>query len=72
MDGNFTSSPVLAATAATDFTYGANTYVLETVAGGAANKGAMPAGDTLIELVGTHSLSATAAQLASHVYMVDS
>ena len=60
----------LGAATATDFTYGGNTYVLETVAGGAANAGTMAAGNTLIELVGVHSLSTT--MPATHVYALAS
>jgi hypothetical protein len=54
------ASVALGAHAATAFTYGANTYVLETVAGGATNAGTMAAGNTLITLVGTHTLTAGA------------
>ena len=52
------AATVLAPHAATDFTYQGNTYVLETLAGTAADAGGMPAGNTFIELVGVHSITA--------------
>lgn len=63
------ASVALGAHALTAFTYGGNTYVLETVAGGAANNGTMAAGNTLVELVGVHSITAAP---AAHVYTLAS
>lgn len=48
----------LAAHALTTFTYSGTTYALETVAGGAVDAGTMAAGNTLVALVGTHSITA--------------
>ena len=49
------SSVALGAHAATMFTYGGNTYVLETVGRGTSDNGTVGAGNTLVELVGIHT-----------------
>jgi hypothetical protein len=51
---------LLAAHGSTSFTYGGNTYLLESVAGAGVG-----VGDTFVELVGTHTFSLTA---ATHTY----
>ena len=54
------SNPYLGATVknAAAFIWGGNTYVFESAAGGTADNGTTVAGNTLIELVGTHTLTA--------------
>ena len=53
----------LAAHAATMSSYGGNTCVLETVAGGTTDHGTMGVGNTLVELVGIHTEGAFAPHL---------
>jgi len=57
---------------ATAFSYGGNTYILETVANanGTLQYNAGAASDTLVELVGTHTISATTASLTAHQLLV--
>lgn len=66
---NYVDSLLTAAHDYAVFTYGGNTYVLETAAAGA---GAIATGDTLVELVGVHTVTATAAQLTAHTLVVGS
>lgn len=58
---------LLGAHTATSFVYGVNTYVLESVAAGT---GTVQGGDTLVELIGTHTL--TAATGLSHAITIAS
>ena len=59
----------LPAHAATAFTWGGNTYLLETVSGSALDAGVMAAGNTLVELVGIHTITAAP---AAHSYSLAS
>ena len=53
-----TAAVALAAHATATFVWGGNTYILDTAAGGAADAGTNQVGNTVIELVGTHTLTA--------------